>query len=132
MRLIVFSSFLLLMFRVCLCNTVLPVPCSLVVTCWQRANLEVFLCQVVCDVFFCFVTLPCGFLGRVWCLIVSIPAFCLLSYFILMQTDCKLQSIAVVYSTFNTLAYIPTYHFLIIISQLQNTVLHFNHALYQM
>ena len=28
-----------------------------------------------------FVTFPCGFLGQVWCLIVSIPDLCHLSYF---------------------------------------------------
>ena len=27
------------MLRVCLCYTVLSVPCSLVITCWERANL---------------------------------------------------------------------------------------------
>ena len=33
----------------------------------------------VCDVFLCFVTFPCGVLGQVWYLIVSIPGLCLLS-----------------------------------------------------
>ena len=28
-----------------------------------------------------FVTFPCGILGQVWCLIVSIPDLCRLSYF---------------------------------------------------
>ena len=40
------------------------------VTCCERANLLVLLCVM----FFCaFVTFPCGFLGQVWYLIVSIP-----------------------------------------------------------
>ena len=34
---------------------------------------------VVCIV--CFVTFPCGILGQAWCLIVSIPDLCRLSYF---------------------------------------------------
>ena len=28
-----------------------------------------------------FITFPCGILGQVWCLIVSIPDLCYLSYF---------------------------------------------------
>ena len=36
---------------------------------------------LVCDVFLCFVTFPCGALGQVWCLIVSITDLCLLPYF---------------------------------------------------
>ena len=37
------GSFLLFMFRVCLCHPVLSVPCSLVVTCWERADLLVLM-----------------------------------------------------------------------------------------
>ena len=37
-------------------------------------------CYLVCDVFLCFC--PCGVLGQVWNLIVSIPDLCLLSYFV--------------------------------------------------
>ena len=33
------DPFLLFMFRVYLCHTVLSVPCSHVVTCWERADL---------------------------------------------------------------------------------------------
>ena len=33
-----------------------------------------------------FVTIPCGVLGQVWCLIVYIPDLCLLSYFV--QNKC--------------------------------------------
>ena len=56
--------------------------CSLylVVTCWERADLLVLLCVM----FYCvFVTFPCGVLGQVWCLIVSIFELCILSYFYL-------------------------------------------------
>ena len=35
---------LLSMFHVCLYNTVLSVPCSLVITCWERADLLALLC----------------------------------------------------------------------------------------
>ena len=67
--------FLLFMFRVC--HVFLSVPCSLVVTCWERAELLALLYVAFYRVF---VTFPCDVLGRVWCLIVSIPDLCLLSY----------------------------------------------------
>ena len=34
-----------------------------------------------------FVTFPCGVLGQVWCLIVSIPDVCLLSYFFIHASN---------------------------------------------
>ena len=37
--------------------------------------------SLVCDVLLCFVTIPYCILGKVWCLIVSIPDLCILSYF---------------------------------------------------
>ena len=42
--------------------------CCLVVTCWKRADLLAF----VCDVYFDFITFPFGILGLVLYLIVSI------------------------------------------------------------
>ena len=43
------------------------VRCSLVVTCWERADLLTLFCVM----FYCvFVTFPCCVLGQVWCLIV--------------------------------------------------------------
>ena len=64
------------MFRVS--HAFLSVHCSLVVTCWERAGLLALLCVM----FYCvFVTFPCGVLGQVWYLIVSIPDLCLLTYF---------------------------------------------------
>ena len=53
---------------------VLSVHCSLAVTCWERP-----LGSLVCDVLLCFSHFPCGLLGQVWNLIVSIPYLCLLT-----------------------------------------------------
>ena len=64
------------MFRVC--HASLSVQCSLVVTCWERANF--LFGSLMCGVMLCFVTFPCGVMGWVWYLIVSIPDFCLLTY----------------------------------------------------
>ena len=36
-----------------------------------------------------FVTFPCGILGQVWCLTVSIPYLCRLSYFVSHHDYCK-------------------------------------------
>ena len=48
---------------------------TIVVTCWERADLLALLYVM----FYCvFVTFPYGVLGQVWYLIVSIPALCLL------------------------------------------------------
>ena len=53
---------------------------KLVVTCWERADVLALLYVM----FYCvFGTFPRGVLGQVWCLIVSIPDLCLLSYFCL-------------------------------------------------
>ena len=65
-----------LMFRVY--QAFLSVHCSLVVTCWERANLlalvyMMFSCGVV--------TFSCVVLDQVWHLIASIPDLCLLTYF---------------------------------------------------
>ena len=64
------------MFRVC--HTVLSVPSSLVVTCWEIADLLALLCVMFSCVF---VTFPYDVLGWVWYLIVSFPDLCFLSYF---------------------------------------------------
>ena len=45
-------------------------------TCWERADLLALVGGVYCI----FVTFPCGILGQVWYLIVSIPDLCRLSY----------------------------------------------------
>ena len=64
------------MFRVC--HAVLSDHCSLVVTCWERANLLAILCVMFSCVF---VTFPSGVLCQLWYLIVLIPDLCLLPYF---------------------------------------------------
>ena len=63
------------MFRVC--HAFLSVHCSLVVTCWERANLLVLLYVMFSCIF---VTFPCGVLGQVWYFIVLISDPCLLIY----------------------------------------------------
>ena len=49
----------------------------LVVTCWEKADLL----ALVFDVLLWRCHFPIGILGQVWCLIVSIPDLCHLSYF---------------------------------------------------
>ena len=70
------GSFLVFMFDVC--HAFVSVLCSLVVTCLERACLLALLCVMFSCVF---VTFPCGVLGRVRYLIVSISDLCLISYF---------------------------------------------------
>ena len=74
------------MFRVC--HVFLSVHCSLVVTCWERADLG----AVLYVMFYCvIVTFPCGVLGQVWCLIVSISDLYLLFYFYKKRLDISYQ-----------------------------------------
>ena len=61
----------------CVCHAFASIHCCLVVTCWKRADRL----ALVGDVNYIFVSFPCGILGQVWCLIVSFPDLCLLSYF---------------------------------------------------
>ena len=68
------GSFLLVMFRVY--HAFLSVHCSLVVACWERAY-PLALSYVM--LFCVFVTFPCGVLGQVCYMIVSIPDLCLLT-----------------------------------------------------
>ena len=79
-----YDSFLLFVFRVCLCYTVLCVLCSLVITCWERTDLLAFLCVMLPCVS---VTFLYGGPGQVWYLNVSIPDFCLLQYFSLYTIE---------------------------------------------
>ena len=77
---------LLFLFHVC--HAVLSVPCSLVVTCWERADLLALLYMM----FSCaFVTFQYGVLGRVWYLIVLIPDLCLPLYHSLTITKKQQQ-----------------------------------------
>ena len=71
------DPFLLFMLRIC--HLVLSVPCSLVIMCWEWA----YLLALLFVMFSCvFVTFPCGVLGQVGQLIVSIPELCILPYFV--------------------------------------------------
>ena len=61
---------------VLICHTVLSVPCIIMITCLERADILALLCEMFL-VFF--VTFPYGVLGQeVWYLIVSIPGIYLL------------------------------------------------------
>ena len=69
------GSFLLFMFRIF--HAVLSVHLSLVVACWETANLLVLMFVMFSHAF---VTFPCRFEGQVWYLIVAIPDRRLLPY----------------------------------------------------
>ena len=58
------------------CHAFASVHCCAVVSCWERADLFGLFVMLNCD----FVTFPCGILGQVWYLIVSIPDLGRLSY----------------------------------------------------
>ena len=49
---LVCGSFLLVIFHICVCCAAMSVPCSLVFTCWERADL------LAVVFFLCFVTFP--------------------------------------------------------------------------
>ena len=66
---------MLFMFHVC--HAVLSVPCSLLVTCWERND---FLALLFYFAFF--VTFPFGVLDQVWYFIASIPDLCMFPNFI--------------------------------------------------
>ena len=69
---------MLFIFHAYLCCAVLSVPYSLVITCWERADLLALLGVVSSCVSVIF---PFGVPGQVWYLIVSIPDLCLPLYF---------------------------------------------------
>ena len=62
----------------CVCHALGSVHCCLVVTCWEKADLLVLVCDVNCVI----VTFPCGNLGQVWHLIVSLPDLCRFSFLV--------------------------------------------------
>ena len=53
----------------CVNHAFASVHCCLVITCWERADSWLSCVMLNCV----FVTFPCGYLGQVWYLIVSIP-----------------------------------------------------------
>ena len=67
----------LVLFMSCVCHAFVSVHCCLVVTRWERADLLALVFTLNCV----FVTFPCGILGQMWYLIVSIPDLCRLSNF---------------------------------------------------
>ena len=67
-----------MLFVLHVCEAVFSVPCSLVVTCWERADIFALLYVMFSCVF---VTFPYGVLGQVCYLIVLIPYLCLLFNF---------------------------------------------------
>ena len=65
-------------FHFCLRYVGLSVPCSLVITCWERADLLALLCVLISCIR---VTFSYGVHFQVWYLIVSIPDIWLLFHF---------------------------------------------------
>ena len=79
---------ILFLFHVYLCYTVVSVPCSLVITCLEGADLLAFLLVV----FYVFLLLsPYCVPGQVWYLIVLIPDLFLPLYFHQKPADLDLQ-----------------------------------------
>ena len=70
----------------CVCHAFASVYCCLVVTCLERADLL----TLVFDALLFFGTFPCGILGQVWYLLVSIPDLCCLSYFAIIHSGVAL------------------------------------------
>ena len=68
-----------MLFMSCVFHAFASVHCCLVVTSWEMADL-LALVMLNCV----FVTFPCGIMGLVWYLTVSIPDLCRLSYFYTM------------------------------------------------
>ena len=79
------------MFHGCLFITISSVPCSPVITYWERSDLLALLCHV----FLCSITFPYGVSGRVCNLIVLIPDLCFPLYF-----DCCFTSAGFSYNVF--------------------------------
>ena len=72
------GKFLLFMFHLCLYYAALSVPCNIVITCWEMADILTLLCVVFSCVF---VTLPYFVPGQLWYLIESTPDLCHCLYF---------------------------------------------------
>ena len=66
------------------CYAVLSVPCSLVITCWERDDILALLYVMFSCVF---VTFPYCNLGQVWYMIVSNTDRCLLLYLYVQHQD---------------------------------------------
>ena len=70
-----------MLFMLCDCHAFAFIYCSLVVTCWERADLF----ALVWDVHRDFVTFPLRISGQLWYLIVSIHDPCSFSYFYMLK-----------------------------------------------
>ena len=78
-----------MLFMHCVCHALASVHCCLVVTCWERADLL----ALVFDVQLCFVTFPCGILGQVWYLILSIPGLEFIKLEFILRLNIKLNNL---------------------------------------
>ena len=63
----------------------MSVPCTIVITCLERADLLVLLCGV----FLWFCTFLYGVSGQVWYLVVSLPDLCLLPFLYILTEEAK-------------------------------------------
>ena len=73
----------------CVSHPFASVPCCLVVTYCERADLLALVGDFYC---ICF-TFPCGILGQVWYLIELFPDICRLSYFALICQSFKIPKL---------------------------------------
>ena len=72
-----------MLFLSCDCHAFASVHCCFVV----RADLLALVCDVYCGL----VTFPCGILGQVWYLIVSIPDFAIFLTFTILTFSLKMS-----------------------------------------
>ena len=79
------------------CRVFLSVHCSLLVTCWERVDHLALLCVMF---YYVFVTFPCGVLGQLWCLDVSMPDLNLHSYFYYWQGQFQNEGFSIKSSPF--------------------------------
>ena len=65
----------------CVCFVFVMLSCLFTVALWSPAGKRAIFLRLLCVMFYCgFVTSPCGVLGQVSYLFVSIPDLCLLTY----------------------------------------------------
>ena len=62
---------------------IVTLSCLIIAALWSPAGKKANLLALLCVMFYCvFITYPCGVLGQVWHLIVSISDLCLLTCFV--------------------------------------------------
>ena len=74
---VVLLLWIIYVFMSCVFYAFASVHCSLVVTCWERADLLALVGNVYCFL----VTFSCGILGQLWYLILLFPDLCHPSYY---------------------------------------------------